>query len=598
MTDLATFLGTVTAFDALDPAERTAVAGRCLERTVAAGARLLTQGTGNSTLYVLRAGQVAVRTRQNGRVETIAHLNPPSIIGEVSFLTGRPCSADVEVLVDADVIELPLEALAPLSGPHERIVRALAGVLAHRLHGVVTGENAPVPSPVVLVRAAPHWAAPRAFTHALTMALSEGRRGDALLVHVGAGNGAPTAMPGVPGLAVASIGNGQTAGGARGEAAARLPEWTARFGSVVLAAADQVAPEGLETLAPFATHTCTLIGPGDPAPDPQTQNAFVAQDARTTTLPELDGSRRLVVDVQDAEIAYAAGRSLPPRFRDAVQSIARGILGQQVAVALGAGGARGWCHVGILDTLSAAGLPIDLIAGTSMGSVVGGLWAIGRRGDALQAAADEWRSRRRRLREWRLWRMHMASAHQVDALFGRYFGERTLNSTELPFWAVATDIERGEPVTLKRGLLRRAACASTAFPGWTPPVTLEGRVLVDGAVMDPVPARAAREMGAAFVVSVLAIGPFAPHPLAARFPSRTYDLFARSMHLSGVALGLSSNDVAGDVVIAPDLGDATMLSWDRDRELIAAGARAAEAQLPAILTAYEERIRATRVGSR
>ena len=59
------------------------------------------------------------------------------------------------------------------------------------------------------------------------------------------------------------------------------------------------------------------------------------------------------------------------------------------------------------------------------------------------------------------------------------------------------------------------------------------------------------------------------------------------MHLNGVALGLASNEAAGDVVIAPDLGDATMLSWDRDREFIAAGARTAEAQLPAILAAYE-----------
>src|SRR4029453_2964325 len=109
------------------------------------------------------------------------------------------------------------------------------------------------------------------------------------------------------------------------------------------------------------------------------------------------------------------GRAIGDRFRASVASFARAVLGRQVALALGAGGARGWCHVAVLDTLSRAGLPIDLIAGTSVGAVVGGMWAGGASADAGAEAAAEWRRRRRRLRgEWRVWRMHMASERQLD----------------------------------------------------------------------------------------------------------------------------------------------------------------------------------------
>ena len=139
---------------------------------------------------------------------------------------------------------------------------------------------------------------------------------------------------------------------------------------------------------------------------------------------------------------------------------------------------------------------------------------------------------------------------------------------------------------LRDGLLRHAARASMAFPGWTPPFLHDGRLLVDGAVVAPVPAQTVRDMGAAFVVSVLAVGPSPPMTLARRYPKRAYDVFSRAFELSGIAMGLVRSEAASDVVVIPDLGDATMLSFERDREVIAAGRRTAETQIPAILEAY------------
>lgn len=591
MADLVAFLATVSAFAALDADERTAVADRCLARSLPAGSRLLAQGASNDTLFVLRSGQLVVRTRQGERVETLAHLSPPAIVGEVSFLTGRTCSADVDVLVDAELVALPRASLAGVPGAGERLARGLAGVVADRLHATLTSAHAPAGVPVVLTLPGPTWAAPRAFPLELSRALAREARGDVLLV-TAAGDRIVEAQPLEPGLAVASL--PALDRGARQEAVTRLPAWTTRFAAVVVACDAPVDAAALTAMAPLATHACALLGPDDAAPPVAPALALVAQDARRPTLDRLDGTHQLVPEIAEAEAAYAAGRPSGDGFRAAAASFARAVLGQQVGVALGAGGGRGWCHVGVLAALAHAGLPIDVIAGTSMGAVVGGLWADGRRVEGLEAVAADWRGRR--LREWRLWRLHMASERRLDALMFDCFGDRTVNTTRTPFWANATDIERGEEVVLRRGPLRQVVRASMAFPGWTPPVAFEGRLLVDGAVVNPAPAGIVRQMGAAFVITVLAFGPTPPLPLARRFPARTYDLFARTLHLSSVAMGHASSDTDSDAVVVPDLGDATMLSFERDRELIAAGRRAGEAQAPAILEAYDRLRQARRPG--
>jgi NTE family protein len=595
MADLDAFLATVAPFDALDAHERAAIAARCGERALPAGARLLTQGARNRTLFVLRSGQVIVRAHQGDRLETLARLSPPAILGEISFLTGRTCSADVDITMDARLVELPLDALAAMPAVHERIVRGLASVLADRLYTTVTADRLPAATPIVLLRPGRAWTSTHAFAMELTHALARELGRNAIAGHVGAGQAH------LPFQVEDGLWSGTIAGGLelsridrlRADAAYHISLMASEFAAVVITPPSWMPFDEqerfVEPLTPLATHVCALLGPGDPLPpssDTAVPVTLVAQDARAPSLPMLDGSHRLVPDVPPAaerEWSYTRGSD---RFRASVASLARAILGRQVGLALGAGGARGWCHAGVLDALSRAGLPIDAIAGTSMGAVVGGLWSSGASFDALEAAAAEWHRRRHRLREWRLWRMHMASERQLDALFLHYFGDRLVNTTDIPFWANATDIERAEEVVLRDGLLRRVARASMAFPGWTPPVVIDGRVLVDGAVVDPAPAQAVRQMGAAFVITVLAVGPYAPKPLAPRFPRRGYDLFARAFQLSGVAMGLARSESLSDVVIVPDLGDATMLSFERDRELIALGRQTTETQLPAILEAY------------
>src|SRR5262249_35347698 len=175
--------------------------------------------------------------------------------------------------------------------------------------------------------------------------------------------------------------------------------------------------------------------------------------------------------------------------------------------------------------------------------------------------------RRRRLRELRFWRMHIAAERGIEDLLQHFFGNRTVTSTEIPYAANAVDIETGEDVIIRSGLIRHAARASMAYPGWLPPFLKDGRVLVDGATLNPVPTAPCRELGADFVIGVNVLGFSGTSPLPRRWPRRQFEMMARIFQLSTYAMSRMGSEAASDVVIMPNLGNATMLSFDRFDEM-------------------------------
>src|SRR5207248_8170390 len=115
------------------------LAGACLERRYAAGEQILKQGSQSSTPYFLRSGGLAVRVARGRDRITVAHLEPPAVVGEISFAAGRTCSADVDVVIDARVVVLPLAALEHLPVQRAHLVRGLMLVIADRFHAAMTG---------------------------------------------------------------------------------------------------------------------------------------------------------------------------------------------------------------------------------------------------------------------------------------------------------------------------------------------------------------------------------------------------------------------------------------------------------------------------
>ena len=588
-TALVDELGALPALHAFTTPDRAALARLCSERQLSAGVRLLEQGASNTSLFVLRRGQVAVSIRRGERHEVVAIVSAPAILGEVSFLSGRPCSASIDVLVDASVAEIPGASLRGEPSLRAQVVQALAPLLADRLYAANTGARRRAASPVVLLRQGIRWAAPQAFPLSLATALADDAGGPALLVVRGSDAALTPPLPQAPNVWTAGAGSSRDPQEVRAVVAAALPGWTDRFRAVVIQDPG-TAPESSAALGPLATHVGHAAGPGDPLPEPGLERGFVVQDAASPTLTHQSVTRRLLLEAAAAERALAQGRPLPDSFLRGVASLARAVRGTTFGWVLGAGGARGWAHIGVLEVLTRAGVPIDAVSGSSMGAIVGGLVAQGTPVHDLRSVMAEWPRRLPRLREHRFWRMHLASERGIEALLMTFFGERRVPALGVPYAANAVDIERGAEVILTTGLLRHATRASMAFPGWLPPFMLEGRPLVDGATLNPVPVAACQSLGADVTLAVNVLGPPAAQALKRRWPLRQFDVMSRTFQLSGYSMGQSHGD-ASDVTITPELGNATMNAFDRFDEMVAGGVVAAEARLPAVMAAY----RASRV---
>ncbi len=245
-----------------------------------------------------------------------------------------------------------------------------------------------------------------------------------------------------------------------------------------------------------------------------------------------------------------------------------------VALALGGGAARGIAHIGVLKVLAEEGIAVRAVAGTSVGSVVG----------AALAAGRDWRwmlEQARRLRWSQLVqpvvpRMGMLATERLERYLERTIGALCFEDLPLPFAVVAVDISAGEEVVLRSGPLAPALRASCSVPGIFAPVTLEGRLLVDGGLLNDVPADVARTLAVGPVLAVKLNG-------GSRAPVRPrsiLDVITASfaiVALHGIQRGLA----AADVVVSPALGHASYRDLRKVDELVAAGERAAREALAA-----------------
>jgi len=205
------------------------------------------------------------------------------------------------------------------------------------------------------------------------------------------------------------------------------------------------------------------------------------------------------------------------RGRDAdaaLDRVARYVAGGTVGMALGSGGAYGYAHVGVLRALLEARVPVDLVAGTSMGAIVGAMLAAGVPVDMMAAFAETAAARYGRivLRDLDLRGPALLRGSEVVRVLSEVhaLAAATFDTLEIPFVAVAMDIDSGDEVLLGDGAVLEGIRPSFAMPGIFPPYPWGGHMLVDGAMANPVPVDRVRAMGADFVIAAQPIPPLAP----------------------------------------------------------------------------------------
>lgn len=172
----------------------------------------------------------------------------------------------------------------------------------------------------------------------------------------------------------------------------------------------------------------------------------------------------------------------------------------KIALALGGGAARGFAHVGVIKALEAQGIVPDIVVGTSAGAVVGALYAAGHGGFELQRLVLQMEEGQ--FSDWSLPDRGVLKGEALQNFVNQAVGQRPLEKLVKLFAVVATDLQSGEAVVFRTGNTGMAVRASSSVPGLFQPVAINGRDYVDGGLVSPVPVRAARMLGADFVIAV------------------------------------------------------------------------------------------------
>jgi NTE family protein len=175
---------------------------------------------------------------------------------------------------------------------------------------------------------------------------------------------------------------------------------------------------------------------------------------------------------------------------------------QRIGMALGSGGARGWCHLGVLSELEVMGLRPDMVAGCSMGSVVGAAWAAGRIEAMTDWALSLTRQGFLRQVDLSLTGGGLVNGRAITDVLGEIGVPERFEDLEHPLIVVATDMATGREVWLQEGSVLDAVRASVAIPGVISPHCVKGRWLLDGGLVNPVPVSAARALGADRTIAV------------------------------------------------------------------------------------------------
>ncbi len=277
----------------------------------------------------------------------------------------------------------------------------------------------------------------------------------------------------------------------------------------------------------------------------------------------------------------------------------------RVGLALGGGGARGLAQIGVLKVLVRENIPIDLITGTSMGSVLGGTYAFFGDAQKLEEVCLEYfpkipqlegMGNFRRLPQSqkdafsrvfnflkKLYILKMGTTRTalidnkvIKDLLDEVFKEYTFADLKVPFTAVATDLRNGEEVLIQHGQLVPALLASSAIPGIFEPVELNGRLLVDGNVTSQVPVLASRRLGADMVIAVNVEANIKD----GKFRNGMEILFhvddLRAAELNRIKL------LEADVIINPMIGHLNWANFSKIKDCIRAGEIATELVLPKI----------------
>ena len=437
------------------------------------GETLFREGDPADTLYLLRSGRLGVFRREanDQPPQFVGVIRPGEPAGEMAMLAGSPHTADVVALRDSEILALPRDAFFEAARTEPDLMVELSRLMIQRARDRRSGGGEPSVFGFISARPQPI----RAFVERVAAAIA------------------------ADGFSCQVIDD---------SALSSAAEWFSRVEDAhdfVLYVAELDEPAWAALCARqvdrlFVVGSGLLAPPNRPLP-----HAGVLDAQRRTDLILLRDPRM----PRPANTSVWIDSVRPGRWFQAVEGdagdaarIARVVSGSAVGVVMSGGGARAYSHIGALRALTEAGVPIDFVGGASMGAVIAA-------GPALGWSQEELEDRIRRsfvdsdpLSDITFPMLAMTRAGKVERLLEAAYGDTDMADLNLPFFCTSTNLTSGRTEVHRRGSMRQAMRASIAIPGLLPPIVIDGQVLVDGAVLNNLPAEVMRQMNAGPIIGV------------------------------------------------------------------------------------------------
>jgi predicted acylesterase/phospholipase RssA/CRP-like cAMP-binding protein len=562
-------------FARLDDASRLAVESEVEWVRIDAGGTLFRQGDPGDSLYVLIRGRLhAVLESPNRDPQVINDIVRGEVVGEMAVLTGEARSATVRAVRDSALVKFSKDAFERVAASNPNAMLAVTRRIIHRLQQLNLQS---LPSP----------RAPQVVTIALVS-------GDDTDGHTDITSGLLRALEAR--ARVLALDSRRIARDLAGQSDHEITAWLdeqERRHDYLLYVGDRDGSGWTSRCVRQADRILLVVSAGAP-PDRERVAARLAARG----LPR-EGTRTELVLVQPADRAVprdteawltATGLNIRHHVRRGqhadVERLARFLSGRAVGLVLGGGGARGFAHIGVIRALREAGVPIDAIGGTSMGAVIAAQYAMREDEAGLRALNRATWIDANPLKDKTLPVVALLACRRLDRMVADMFADTQIADLWLPYFCVSTDLTRAEVKVHDRGPVGRAVRASMSLPGMAIPIRDGNSLLVDGGVLNNVPADVMKRLAGGKVIAVdvtpekdLAVSGEYPEAASGwsfflnrkrnELPSILAIIMRTVMLSSAHQRAAVGRDI--DLAIRPPIARFGMFEWERLDEIVQAG---------------------------
>jgi NTE family protein len=546
----------VEMFNGLAPRELDEIAELFVPRHFRTDEYICRQGDAGSSLFLIRRGVAQVLAESAGEPMPLTLLRRGDVLGEMSLLTNEPRSASVLASGPTDVLELGQAAFFSMIARHPAILRNLNRILSRRLaqtNRIHARDRHPGEAVALVVSAATAGLVP----DVVESTVRATSRGVAALSFLGsAGHVAPDPL----------------------DMLGPLDRLLAAHGTVLLVARDD--DTALGTLVDHADRTVVLCASHE-AP---ALHARLAGSESRGELFVVGGDARIAGD----GAGWTGG---PLSGRDGIGWLGRHLARTKLGLALGAGGAKGYAHIGALQALEEAGYSVDCLAGSSIGAVVGACFALGMDPHQVERAVRRVFTPEMQAAMFRFsFAGGSAGLDVMSRAWHDLVGDRGFEDLSIPLVVMTVDLEFGRPAPIARGSLREALMAATALAGFVPPYQQGDQRLVDGVALVPVPTEAVIEAGADITISINLLGrqTLTAWPGESAPARESHDRRPRVLDAMMEVMELAQQESSArhaakaDVVVEPRFGPSTWRDFHLADRFLAAGRAEMEIQLEAL----------------